>query len=186
MGFKIAGFEIPSHSPVFLTILAIHVPLGLAAVVAGIAAMLSQKGRGRHSRLGTSYYWCLGALFVTSAALAAMRWSEDYHLFVLGAVAFVAATVGRAARRRRWRTRIDLHIVGMGLSYVAMLTAFYVDNGKSLPVWRELPHVMYWVLPSAVGFPLMIWALSQNRRVQHTVHGHQFGGLAEGRVDQRT
>jgi hypothetical protein len=52
----------------------------------------------------------------------------------------------------------------MGLSYIAMLTAFYVDNGKNLPVWRDLPHVTYWVLPSAVGIPLIAWALSRQRR----------------------
>ncbi len=33
-----------------------------------------------------------------------------------------------------------------------MLTAFYVDNGKSLPLWQDLPATLtYWLLPSAVG-----------------------------------
>ena len=26
----------------------------------------------------------------------------------------------------------------MGLSYILLLTAFYVDNGKSLPLWKDL------------------------------------------------
>jgi hypothetical protein len=160
----IAGFEIPSDSPVFLAIVAVHVPIGVLAVVTGVAAMLKEKRRGAHTRFGSVYFWCLGALFVTSAALSAMRWFEDYHLFVLGAVAFSAAVIGRLARRRRWRTRIDLHIVGMGISYIVMLTAFYVDNGKNLPLWRDLPHVAYWLLPSVVGLPVIFWALSHDRR----------------------
>lgn len=160
----IAGFEIPSDSPVFLAILAIHVPIGLLAVVTGVAAMLKDKSRGAHTRFGLIYFWSLGVLFVTSATLSAMRWSEDYHLFILGAVAFSAAIIGRFARRQRWRTRIDLHIVGMGVSYIVMLTAFYVDNGKNLPVWRDLPHLAYWLLPSVVGLPVIIWALSHDRR----------------------
>ena len=164
MSLKIVGFELPSD-PLFLTVLAIHVPLGLAAVVTGLAAMVSRKGRGKHSRVGTIYFWSLGGLFVTSSALAVMRWFDDYHLFILGAVAFTAAAIGRAARRNRWNTTIDLHIAGMGLSYVVMLTAFYVDNGKNLPVWRDLPHAMYWVLPSAVGFPLIVRALHRYWRV---------------------
>jgi hypothetical protein len=41
----------------------------------------------------------------------------------------------------------------MSASYVLLLTAFYVDNGKHLPVWRSLPHLAYWLLPSAVGLP---------------------------------
>ena len=52
----------------------------------------------------------------------------------------------------------------MGISYIAMLTAFYVDNGKNLPIWRDLPPVAYWLLPSAVGLPLIIWALGHDRR----------------------
>ena len=33
---------------------------------------------------------------------------------------------------------MKLHITGMGTSYVLLLTAFYVDNGKNLPLWRDL------------------------------------------------
>jgi len=32
-----------------------------------------------------------------------------------------------------------------------MLIAFYMDNGKQLPVWKHLPSVTYWLLPTAVG-----------------------------------
>jgi hypothetical protein len=156
-----AGIEIPSDSPAFLSILAIHVPLGLLAVVTGAVAMLKEKRRGGHTRFGSIYFWSLAALFATSTALAAMRWSDDYHLFALGAVAFAAAIVGREARRRRWSTRIDLHVVAMGVSYIAMLTAFYVDNGRSLPLWRDLPTVAYWLIPSAVGIPLIVRALTR-------------------------
>jgi hypothetical protein len=39
-----------------------------------------------------------------------------------------------------------------------MLTAFYVDNGKALPLWKELPHFAFWIIPTAVGVPLVIWA----------------------------
>jgi hypothetical protein len=42
-----------------------------------------------------------------------------------------------------------MHISGMGASYVLLLTAFYVDNGKNLPLWRELPQWAFWILPSA-------------------------------------
>jgi hypothetical protein len=159
-----AGFDVPSDSPIFLAILAVHVPLGLLAVVTGVVAMLKDKRRGAHTTFGSIYFWSLGAIFVTSTALAAMRWADDYHLFILGAVAFSAALIGRAARRQRWRTTIDWHIVAMGLSYIVMITAFYVDNGKNLPLWRDLPHITYWLLPSAVGIPLIFWALGRGSR----------------------
>jgi len=33
-----------------------------------------------------------------------------------------------------------------------MLIAFYVDNGKQLPLWKALPHFMYWLIPAAVAY----------------------------------
>jgi len=42
----IAGIEIPSTNPVFLTLVGAHVLLGLACVIAGAIAMLSQKRAG--------------------------------------------------------------------------------------------------------------------------------------------
>jgi len=47
----------------------------------------------------------------------------------------------------------------MGASYVFMLTAFYVDNGKNLPLWKELPQIAFWLLPGAIGVPLILSAL---------------------------
>jgi hypothetical protein len=159
---------------VFLTVVAIHVLLGIACVVTGVIAMLSEKGRGRHPIFGTIYYWCLSAVFATASALAAVRWTEDYHLFILGALSFGAASLGRTARRQRWRSWVKLHITGMGLSYIFLVTAFYVDNGHSLPLWRELPPITYWLLPGAVGIPLIVRTLLRHPLALHsTRHGLQ-------------
>jgi hypothetical protein len=156
---EIAGIEIPSTNPVFLTLVGIHVLLGLACVIAGAIAMLSRKRRGPHPLNGTIYFWCLAGVFLTAAGLAAVRWAQDYHLFILGALSFAAAYFGRRARRDRRRDWIRLHIAGMGSSYVLLLIAFYVDNGRSLPLWKELPPVAYWLVPAAIGFPLIVRAL---------------------------
>jgi hypothetical protein len=155
----VAGIEIPSTDPIFLAVVGIHILLGLACVVTGAIAMLSQKRAGRHPQYGTIYFWCLTGLFLTATGLAVARWAEDYHLFILGALSFAAALMGRQARRRRWRNWVRLHITGMGLSYVLMLIAFYVDNGKQLPLWKELPPTTYWLLPAAIGVPLIVRAL---------------------------
>jgi hypothetical protein len=155
----VAGIPIPSGDPVFLAVVGVHVLLGLACTITGIVAMLSPKRIGRHPTFGSIYYWCLCGVFVTASTLAAVRWSEDYQLFILGALAFVAAYFGRRARRKRWGNWVRLHITGMGLSYVLLLTAFYVDNGKSLSLWRNVPPITYWVLPAAVGIPLIVRAL---------------------------
>ena len=153
------GVPVPSVDPVFLAVVRFHIVVGIGCVAAGTMAILSRKGRGRHSTFGTLYYWCLAVVVATATGLSVLRWEENYHLFVLGALSLIAATIARTALRQRWRNWVRLHITGMGLSYILMLTAFYVDNGKNLPLWRELPQWAFWVLPVAVGAPIIIHAL---------------------------
>jgi hypothetical protein len=47
----------------------------------------------------------------------------------------------------------------MGLSHILQLTAFYVDNGKNLPLWRELPEWAFWVLPTTMGASIILHTL---------------------------
>ena len=91
---NVAGIEIPSTSPVFLTIVGLHVLVGLVCVATGVTAMLSKKRPGRHPNVGTAYFWSLVAVFVSATMLSAVRWVEDYHLFILGALALAAAYLG--------------------------------------------------------------------------------------------
>ena len=51
------------------------------------------------------------------SVLSFMRWAENYHLFILGALSFASAYFGRAAARRRWQQWARIHLTGMGASY---------------------------------------------------------------------
>jgi len=165
MTARIFGDQVGSAAPVFLGFLAVHVLAGLTAVVTGAIAALSRKGSTLHVRAGRWYYRAITVVFATATVLAAMRWRQDYYLFIIGAVAFTAATVGYQHRRRH-RPGDTGHIAGMGASYVAMLTAFYVDNGPHLPLWDHLPRAAFWVLPSAIGAPLIARAVVRARRAR--------------------
>jgi hypothetical protein len=110
-------------------------------------------------------------LFGSATVLAVMRWTEDCHLFVFGALSFASACFGRTALRRGWRGRFRLHLTGMGLSYILLLVAFYVDNGRQLPVWKNLPAFMYWLLPFAVGTPIILWAVFRHPVVTRDSEG---------------
>jgi len=155
----IGGIPLPSDAPLFLALIGVHIIFGLTCVLAGLAAMLSAKRPGRHPWLGTTYVWSLLGVFLTMAALSALRWAENYPLFLLGAGSFLSALLGRAARRYEWRRWAPIHIVGMSVSYLLLLTAFYVDNGKTLPLWNQLPQAAFWSLPSLIGVPIIIWQL---------------------------
>jgi hypothetical protein len=155
---EIFGDQVGSTAPVFLAFLAVHVLAGLAAVASGAVAALTLKGSPRHIRAGRWFYSAISVVFVSATVLSIMRWRQDFHLFIVGAVAFGTATVGYLHRRRH-RPGHTPHVVGMGLGYVAMMTAFYVDNGPHLPLWDKLPPITFWFLPSAVGVPIIISAL---------------------------
>src|SRR5215475_3012236 len=161
------GIPVPSVDPVFIAVVRFHTLVGIGCVAAGAIAMLSHKGRGRHSTFGTVYYWCLAVVVASATGLSAVRWAEDYHLFILGALSLISATVARTALRQRWSNWVRLHITGMGFSYVLMLTAFYVDNGKNLPLWKELPQIAFWLLPAALGVPLLLRTLLKHPLARH-------------------
>jgi hypothetical protein len=160
---RILGDHVGSTAPLFLAFLAVHVTAGLTAVVTGAIAALTRKGSRRHIRAGRWYYSAIGVVFATATALAVMRWRQDYYLLIIGSVAYAAATIGYLHRRRH-RPGDTGHIAGMGASYVAMLTAFYVDNGPHLPLWDHLPAFAFWLLPSAVGAPIIARAVTRARR----------------------
>jgi hypothetical protein len=181
---RILGIEVGSTAPAFVAVLAVHVVAGLTAVITGAAAALARKGSPRHIRAGHWYYRAVTAVFATATALAAMRWAQDWYLFVLGAVAFTAATAGYLHRRRH-RPGDTGHIAGMGIGYTAMLTAFYVDNGPHLPLWDRLPVLAFWLLPSAIAAPLITRAIirARNKAPPSGPEAPPVAGSSESRPD---
>ena len=142
-----------------LILIALHVASGIVAVACGVGAMLTGKGSRRHRRLGRAYVIVLVLLCGTAAILAGLDWAHRWPLIVLGAVALSCAAIGYGAVRLARPARIAVHLSGMGVGYIAMLTAFYVDNGPRLPVWSLLPPLWLWLLPAALGVPLIVRAI---------------------------
>src|SRR5436305_2730548 len=97
----VLGLQVGSTAPVFLVLLAVHVPAGLVAVGGGAAAALTRKGSRRHMAAGTAYTRALMVVAGTAIGLAALRWTSDAYLAVLGTGSLAAALFGRAAGRRR-------------------------------------------------------------------------------------
>jgi len=162
LGVSILGIEVPDDRPVFLAALAVHVAAGLTCVVSGALAATARKRPGRHPGAGTVYVGGLTVVFATATVLAVLRWSHDWHLFLIACLAFGLGVTGWWARRHRWHRWLLLHGIGMAGSYIALLTGFYVDNGPQLPLWNRLPHWSFWLIPAAVGIPLTWRALRRN------------------------
>jgi len=150
----------------FVIFLFFHVLAGLTCVATGAVAATSKKRPGRHPRFGTIYYWGLSVVLVTAVVMSALHWPEDAYLLALGTAAFGLASIGLTARKVRWRGWKSFHILGMSLSYVVLLTAFYVDNGPRLPLVNHLPTIAFWIVPTLVALPLITRAV---RRYTHLI-----------------
>jgi hypothetical protein len=168
MSMDIGGLQVPDAGPVFFTALAAHVAAGGTAVIAGLLAATARKRPGRHPVAGRIYLWAISTVFVTATVMAGLRWHQDWHLFLIAAAAAGPAWAGWQVRQRRPRRWMAWHASAMAVSYSALFTGFYVDNGPQLPLWDRLPHLVYWLLPTVVAAPLTWWALVRNtRRTAH-------------------
>lgn len=156
---NIDGIIIPDNSPVFLTLIGIHVPAALVCVVAALFAIFTTKTNKLHPKVGSIYFWSLLVVFITSITVSIIRWPADNHLLALGTLSFGFAFTGRMAHRNKWKFRMRWHLICMSMSFIFLLTAFYVDNGKNLPLWKLLPELFYWIIPGAIGIPIMIYVL---------------------------
>jgi hypothetical protein len=157
------GLDVASTTVMFLTFLGVHVAGAIVAIVAGVVAMVARKGAGRHTRAGQWYLGALLVVFATACVLASFRWPADLPLVIVGGVSAASALYGFIFRRMHRPGDVP-HILAMGVSYIAMLTAFYVDNGPHLPVWNLLPPLAFWFLPTLVGLPILARAVRKRRR----------------------
>jgi hypothetical protein len=183
LGRQVFGLPIPEEGMLFDAALACHVAAGLTCVVTGALAASAPKRRGRHPRAGCTYLWSLAVVFGSSTTMALLRLAHDWHLLLIGTVAFGAGSLGYLARRRHRPGWLRVHVPAMGGSYIALFTGFYVDNGPNLPLWDRLPSLAYWVLPSLVGVPLIMRALARRRLLGVTPapRGRPGSGARHGR-----
>jgi hypothetical protein len=179
---RFLGQHVGSTAPLFLAFLAVHVVAGTIAVITGATAAVAHKPGLRHRQAGLRYYRAITVLAGSGTALAIIRWREDAYLLVFAAVMFTAATAGIRARRRRGRAGSTVHILGLSLSFVAMMTGFYVDNGPHLPLLDHLPAITFWTLPSVIGAMLAARSLRRAARGHYAPAVHHLGVIPAGAV----
>ncbi|KAA5542022.1 hypothetical protein [Adhaeribacter rhizoryzae] len=153
----IFGVPVPSDNKLFLAIIVIHIVLGLICIISGMVAMLSQKTTKIHATAGKTYYWGMTVLFITVVITSLMRWPFNTHLLIVGTVAYALTFVGQRVAKSHRPNWTRLHTVSMGLSFVLLLTGFYVDNGKNLPFWNQFPQLFFWLFPAAIGIPIIVY-----------------------------
>jgi hypothetical protein len=179
---EVFGLPVPDQGGLFDVALACHIAAALTCVTTGVLAATAPKRPRRHTTAGRIFFWSLAVVFASSTTMALLRFAQDWHLLLIGTVAFGAGSLGYLARRRRRPGWQRIHIPAMGGAYIALFTGFYVDNGPHLPLWDRLPHLAYWLLPSLVGVPLILRALARRRllRVRSASRGRPDSGERPG------
>lgn len=150
------GIPVPSGDPVFIGFVVIHILISSIAVFSGLLAMFANKLKQSHQISGNVYFWSMIGSFVTVITLSVMRWPHNIHLLSIGTLAVIFTITGRQLAKSKRTNWTRLHTVCMGMSYLLLLTGFYVDNGKNLPLWKLLPQWMFYIIPSLVGIPIII------------------------------
>ena len=130
-----------------------------ATVATGLFAMFADKKSIRHKKNGKIYFWSISFSFGTVLILSFMRWPHNVHLLIIGTFTFCLTFMGRKLAKSKTKDWTRTHTICMGVSYILLLTGFYVDNGKNLPFWSMFPAWFFYFFPSVVGIPIIIKVL---------------------------
>ncbi|MFC5528332.1 DUF2306 domain-containing protein [Cohnella yongneupensis] len=136
--------------------LVIHIISGLICLITGGISIASRKRKGMHTLFGEIYHAFFVLIFISSTIMSIMHWAESAYLLFIGIFSYALALYGYLSRKRRWKNWIAKHIGGMLGSYIAIITAILVVNGRHIPIINELPIIMVWFIPTIIGTPLII------------------------------
>lgn len=118
----------------------------------------------------TAYLWAVFATCLTAAVVSLLDWSRLWWLVPIAVLSFLLALVGYVAVRRGWPRWVGAH--GLGGSYIALVTALLVVSAGDISTTAE---VVAWILPAAVGVPLIV-------RAHRGPRERPLRGTAPGRV----
>ena len=141
----------------FSALLLAHVLLGFAVIALGPLAMLARKGPGLHPRIGEAYHAVILGVCLTAAGLAVLDWARLWGFLPIALASYAFALVGYAAAKLRFRGWLQVHVIGQGGSYIAMVTALLVVNWQAIFGEPGLSSVWPWVIPTLLGTPLIAW-----------------------------
>lgn len=117
--------------------------------------MSSRKKKGKHTVSGEIYHCSYVLVFVTAVVMSILHWEESAYLFYIGLISYVLALLGYLSAKIRWKHWLGSHIGGMLGSYIGIVTATIVVNVPKIPILNELPPLLFWLLPTIIGTPLI-------------------------------
>ncbi len=145
-------------------VLWIHVAAGFAALALGIVAMRARKQRGTHTWVGETYHWLVLIVCGLAVVVVLDDWDRFWWFLPIAIGSYAFALLGYVAAKMRWKGWLEWHVTGQGGSYIAMVTAFIVNNWHIVKaIGIPLSAGWAWALPSLIGTPIIWWV---NLRIQ--------------------
>jgi hypothetical protein len=117
--------------------------------------MSSRKRKGKHTVFGEIYHWLYVVVFITAVTMSIIYWEESAYLFYIALFSYALALLGYLSAKMRWNKWVGSHIGGMLGSYIGIVTAAIVVNVPKVPILNELPILLFWLLPTIIGTPLI-------------------------------
>ena len=138
----------------------LHVLAGFASLVMGPFIMRASKRSGFHTRAGDVYFALVTLVCLSAIALALLEWTRLRFFFWIGVGTYAFALPGYLAAKQRWRHWLLIHAVGVTSSYVAIATAFLVNNLATI-TGLHLPFATRALVPMFIGTCAVAWLAHQ-------------------------
>jgi hypothetical protein len=140
--------------------LIVHIAAGVAGVLLGPAVLYSAAA-GRVTRFAGAYHASVLLVCVSAVVLSILDFADLWWFMLVAAGSYAFALRALTAARRRRRGWLSRYIRGQGGAYIALWTAVVVVSVNDLPV--------VWLIPTAVGAPLIEWLAHRARTANATI-----------------
>jgi hypothetical protein len=125
----------------------------VALALGPLALAAAARRHSSRGRVLTAYLWAVFATCLTAVVVSLLDWSRLWWLVPIAVLSYLLALVGYVAVRRGRPKWVGAH--GLGGSYIALVTALLVVSAGDISTTAE---IVAWILPAAVGVPLIVRA----------------------------
>jgi hypothetical protein len=149
--------------------LVLHIAAGVAGVLLGPPVLYFAAVR-RVPRFAAAYHASVLLVCLSAAVLAVLDFAGLWWFLLVAAGSYAFAARAIVAARQRRADWLPRYIRGQGGAYIALWTAIVVVSVNQLPV--------VWLIPTAVGAPLIEWLAHRVRTPNAAIPTLRAGTIA--------
>ena len=153
----------------FHYILIWHITAVVIGLIAGLFVLLSRNREDLRALCGRIYCGSYTVVFITTMALAIMKWENGIYALFISGLSYCIAWFGYMASKKRWNNWRIKQIGGVIGSYIGMMTAVFVIGDSSLSFISNIPTLLFWLVPTIIG-ALIIFGIMNKQNFEIDDH----------------